>query len=109
ERIVLLTERADPFPCRRKHLQDHLLRLLLIGQHRGREAQQPWAGELDQLDQRLLVARNQAPPKACFADQGEPAPWARSRGGRPACRRAWWLGRGHRPSNASAAGQTPAG
>ncbi len=69
---MLLVEPADPVPRRGEHLQDHFFGFVRIAQHRPGEAEEPRAGELDELHQRLLVALDEAAAERCFARHGEP-------------------------------------
>jgi hypothetical protein len=48
------------------------LRLIPILEHRLRHAEEPWGGLLDQLDQCLLIARDQAFPKRQLPLRGGP-------------------------------------
>ena len=53
---AFVTQPADAVPGGREHLEDYFFGLVRIGQHGLGQTEEPGTRDLDQLDQRLLVA-----------------------------------------------------
>ena len=66
---MLVAQAVDPVPGGGEHLEHDLSGLVRVAQHSLGDAQQPGARDLDELDQRLLIARHQAAAEGRLARQ----------------------------------------